>query len=141
MDPKQAAQQVAAANQIRTQVTSGAAKESRSFLGWGAFVLVMLPPFDVLNGNIWGPLLCIVALVGSVITWRYFEMRMNRIHLFKGQRQQWQLVWIPWSAWYAALVFSAEIFHSHFAFTWTVCAIAASVPLFLVGRHLARQGR
>jgi hypothetical protein len=137
--PSEAAAFLATADALRSQVDRNTPHESRAFFGWAIFVLAMLPPFAVVNPNIWGPILSVVAIAGWVATMHYFQRRTSRV-LPPGGGGSW-IVWIPWAAWYGALIAIAELLQSRSGFIWTVAAVAAAVPLLVVGVHLARQGR
>jgi hypothetical protein len=137
--PDQAARLLANANALSGQVRQSAARESRVFLGWGAFALVMLPPFDFVLHAIWGPIIAIFAFAGWRATVRYYRRRSRRVHL--PGRRRWALAWGPWGVWYGALIFMAELLQAQAGFIWTAAAVGASLPLFVIGAHLSRQGR
>jgi hypothetical protein len=137
--PSEAAELLASADTMRGRVSMNAARESRAFLGWSAFVLVMLPPFDVLDGAIWGPVILVVSLAGWFATTRYYHRRTERVRL-DGYRR-WRLVWVAWGAYYGGLVLAAQLLDSRVGFIWTVVALVAALPLLAFGLHLARQER
>ena len=58
-----AAEQLAEMERARQAVGAKAAKEYTPFIGWGLFVLLMIPAFDVVAGKVWGPVILLVALV------------------------------------------------------------------------------
>jgi|ERR1017187_237564 hypothetical protein len=137
--PSEAAASLATAHALRRHVDRNTPYESRSFFGWAIFVLAMLPPFAVVNPNIWGPIVFVLAIAGGVTTTRYFQRRISRV-LPSGGGRSW-IVWIPWAAWYGALIAMGNLLQSRSGFIWPVAAVAAAVPLLVVGVHLARQGR
>jgi hypothetical protein len=139
MTPAEAAEFLATAEGLSSQVDRNTPHESRAFFAWAIFVLVMLPPFAVVNPNIWGPIITVVAVIGGVVTTRYFQRRTSRV-LPPGGGRSW-ILWIPWGVWYGALIVMAELLQSHMKFIWAVAAVAAAIPLLVVGVHLARQGR
>lgn len=136
--PDEAAQILATADLLRGQVSRQAARESWVFLGWGLFASVMIPPFDVLDGDIWGAIFVICAIGGWLLTMRYARRRSEHVKL--GRRGGWSLVWFPWALWNGALVLMAELLHSDVGFIWTVAGVAAGLPLLVIGVHLARHG-
>jgi len=137
--PEEAARLLGTAERLRGQVARGGARESRAFIGWGVFALVMLPEFDVLDGAIWGPVLTLVALAGWLITSRYYRERLGRVRLHA--RGRLGRVWLAWGVWYGGLVVMAELLHTRVGFIWTIAAVCAALPLLLFGARLARQGR
>jgi len=67
-----ATEHLAEMERARQAVGAKAAKEYAPFIGWGLFVLLMLPPFDVVAGKVWGPVILLVGLVGTIATFAYF---------------------------------------------------------------------
>lgn len=137
--PEEAARLLDTADMLRGQVARGGARESRAFIGWGLFALVMLPEFDVVDGAIWGPVLTLAALAGWLITSRYYHERLGRVRLHA--RGRLGRVWLAWGIWYGGLVVMAELLHARVGFIWTIAAVCAALPLLLFGARLARQGR
>jgi len=137
--PEEAARLLGAADTLSAHVTRGGARESRAFIAWGLFALAMLPPFDILDGAIWGPVLTLVALAGWLSTSRYYRVRLGRVRL--NARGHLGRVWLAWGVWYGGLIVMAELTHPRVGFMWTVAAIGAALPLLLYGAGLARQGR
>lgn len=137
--PNEAADLLASADALRGRISRNAARESRAFLGWSAFVLVMLPPFDVVDHRIWGPIIMIAGLVGWFVTTRYYHQRTGRVRL-DGYRR-WGLVWWAWGAYYGGLILAAQLLDSRIGFVWTAVAVVAAVPLLTFAVHLSRQGR
>jgi hypothetical protein len=136
--PDEAAQMLENAGVLRGHVKESAARESRAFFGWGAFALVMLPPFDVLERAVWGPIVMIAAFAGWLATNRYYRRRGGRVRL-PGFRR-WGLVWFAWGIWYGGLVAMAEL-SPGVGFIWTAAAIGAALPLLGFAVHLSHQGR
>lgn len=136
--PTEAAGLLVTADALREQVRASAARESWAFFVWGVFALVMLPPLDVVDPNLWGPILWVVAFGAWLVTIRYF-WRKRRVRL--GGSGRWALAWIPWGVWYAGLVVMAEMLHPRVGFIWTVAGIAAALPLFIIGLIRRRAGR
>ncbi len=137
--PTEATRLLANADALRGQVKHNAARESRAFLGWGVYALVMIPPFDLVDHNIWGPILTVVALAGTLVTTRYYQQRAGRVRLLGSRR--WSLVWIPWGVCYGGLVVMAELLQSQVGFIWTAAAVGAALPLLATGIHLLGEGR
>jgi hypothetical protein len=137
--PSEAARLLSSADELSTQVDAYAARESRAFLAWGLFALVALPPFDFVDGNIWGPVMLVASVAGWVATTRYYRERAGRVRLIAEGRSG--VVWIVWMVWYAGLLVMAELLQPRLGFIWTAAAVAAAVPLLIVGAHLARAGR
>ncbi len=137
--PEEAARLLGTADMLRGQVARSGARESRAFIGWGVFALMMLPEFGVVDGAIWGPVLTLAALAGWLITSRYYRERFGRVRL--NARGRLGRVWLAWGIWYGGLVLMAELLHSHVGFIWTIAAVCAALPLLLFGARLARQGR
>ncbi len=135
--PEEAAQRLAVADSLRGQVARSGARESRAFIGWGLFALVMLPPFDVVDGAIWGPFYSLVALLGWLTTTRYYRARLGRVRL--RARGHLGRVWLALGVWYGGLVVMAELLDV--GVIWTPAAVGVALPLLLYGAHLARQGR
>lgn len=140
-DPTQeeAARLLATAASLGRQVSRRAARESRVFLGWAVFLLVMLPPFDVVDGNVWGPIFSVAAIASWIATTRYSRHRDESVKILAAG--QWSLTWVPWGLWYGGLVVAAELLNNQVGFIWTLAAIGGALPLFAVGAHLARAGR
>lgn len=97
--PEEAARRLAAADALRGEVARSGARESRAFIGWGLFALVMLPPFDIVDGGDLGaPVYSLVALLGWLTTTRYFRERLGQVRL--RARGHLGRVWLALGLWY-----------------------------------------
>jgi acid phosphatase family membrane protein YuiD len=101
------------------------------FIGWGLFVLLGYPPFDFLNGNIWGPIISVVWIVGMILTFRYFRDKSARVHIFTST--PW-FVWVALVAATSLAVALAEGFQSKYHYAWTISGVLLS--LFYIGYGL-----
>lgn len=54
----EASQQLNRIEAPRRAVRSKAPFEHRVYLAWGLFVLLFLPPFDVVDGRVWNIVVC-----------------------------------------------------------------------------------
>ncbi len=105
--------------------------------GWAAWVLVFIPPFDLLAGNLWGPVVLVASGMGTAVTFRYYRHRLRRVRPL-ASRPRW--FWVVWSAWYLGLIVFAEVFSRHLGFAWTLAAVAAACPLLVWAWYSQRRG-
>src|SRR4051812_47482917 len=136
--PGEAANLLATADGMRNRVEHHAARESRAFIGWAVFCLVMLPPFGFISASIWGPIICVAGFGGGVLTMQYFRRHARSVRLSTGA---WSLIWIPWGLWYGGWNAAAGLLPSKVDLIGVWAALAPALPLLLVGVHLPRQGR
>ncbi len=109
-------------------------------LAWALWVLVFIPPFDLIRGNIWGPVVLVSSALGTVICWCYYYRGYSRIHPLTGK--QWR-VWLFWSPWYGAWIVFANVFKDRISVAATIAAVASAAPLLgyalLNRRRAARE--
>lgn len=125
------------AQQIQERTARAAPQEWLVQLAWALWVLVFVPPFDFVRGDLWGPVVGLSSAVGTVLCFRYYIRRYGRVHPLTGK--QWR-VWLVWSPWYAAWIAFANLFKDRIAFAATLAAIASAAPLLayaLINRRRA----
>jgi len=122
----------AAAN--RRTVVQRAPWEYRVYLAWGLFVLLMLPPFDFVDHNLWGPVILVVAACGMAATAHYFRQRGGQVRLQRALKEsRWRWVWSLYGVWYLGVVSAARLVESSHSLAWSVAALAAGLPLIAIG--------
>jgi len=131
----EARQLLAEADSTQEQVRARAPREHLVFLGWALFILVSLPPFDFVNPKIWGPVITVAAVIGTLITTRYFRQRGG---IRPAGRSPWWS-WLAFSPWYGLMVIGAELTHSRLGWAWTLAAIGAALPLVVLGLRVGRR--
>ena len=102
----------------------------------GLFVLLMIPPFDVVAGKVWGPVILLVGLVGTIATFAYFIRGHRRVRNVETNPSWW---WLAWTLWYCALLFGASVLQDRRPVTWTGVGVASALPLLVVGIRLRRR--
>ncbi|MHB1930955.1 MAG: hypothetical protein ACYDEN_08340 [Acidimicrobiales bacterium] len=132
-----ASEQLRRVGLVRGAVLARAAKDYVVWWGWAAFVVVFLPPFDFVSGNLWGPVICVAAVAGTVLTGRYYAAHQRQVR----RRRPSPWAWLVFASYYAALVVGAELAQSHFGLAWTVAGVAAGLPMATYGSWLARADR
>ena len=131
-----ATEQLAEIERARQAVGAKAAKEYTPFIGWGLFVLLMIPPFDVVAGKVWGPVILLVGLVGTIATFAYFIRGHRRVRIAETNPWWW---WLAWALWYCALLFGASVLQDRLPVAWTAVGVASALPLLVVGIRLRRR--
>jgi len=129
---------LAAAHAAKNGVWSSTPKEWKVFLLWGIWVLVFVPPFDFLNGNLWWPIVCVASVVGGVVTTVYFVSRSHRLHWARQSSwRNWLVIFIL----YGVIMATAAIVQSHFRYAWTTAALIAALPYFATALVIRNQER
>ena len=129
----------AAAMLSRAQATGDAVRrraawDYRAYFAWGIWLLLCLPPFDFVNGTIWGIVVSVTSGVGTSLTILYFSFGARHVHLRRAMRvRRWLIFWAVWGAWYAAWIVAASYFHNDISFAFTLVGIAGAVPCFIAG--------
>jgi hypothetical protein len=121
---------LAAADAAKGRIRSDTPKEWKVFVLWGIWVLVFVPPFDFVDGRIWGPIVWSASLAGGVATMAYFVLRARRLHWAR------QTTWRNWLAVfvvYVLIMVMAGVLQGHFRFAWTAAAVLAAIPFFVTG--------
>ncbi len=120
----------------RSTVRSDTPREWKVFMLWGFWVLVFVPPFDFISGQIWGPIVWGASLAGGIATTTYFMLRARRLHWTR--RSSWRN-WLAIFVVYVVLMVAAGFLQSHFHFAWTAAALLAAIPFFVTA--LVVRGR
>jgi hypothetical protein len=99
----------------------------------------MIPPFDVMSGNVWGPVVLIVAVAGTIATSAYFMRGNRRVRVLVAARATPWWYWLVWTLWYCSLLFGASALHTQVPVAYTVAGVASAVPL--LARGIRPRGR
>ncbi|MDQ6616914.1 MAG: hypothetical protein M3083_19735 [Actinomycetota bacterium] len=118
-----AADQLELVERIQASVRAHGVQAHVPYLAWALWLIIFLPPFDFVSGDIWGPVVLVASAGGTVATFNYFHHRQQRVRLLP--RPPWG--WAAWGLWYGGLFIGAELAHVHYR--WTIVAAAASLPL------------
>lgn len=127
------------ARQLQERAVAAAPKDWLVQVAWAVWVMVFIPPFDFVQGDLWGPVVVGSSVIGTVVCYRYYAERYGRVHPLAGK--QWR-VWLVWSPWYAAWIVFANVFRGRIAFAATLAAAASAGPLLgyaLYNRRRAAQ--
>ena len=129
---------LSAAYAARKAILDGGPQEWRAFFLWGIWVLLFVPPFDFLNGNLWGPIVWGTSIIGAIVTTYYFWKRAQRVHWVRHSSwQNWLVIYIC----YGVIMGAAAFLHTHFRYTWTVAALLAVVPYFTTAYIIRNRER
>lgn len=138
----EAARRLAEVEARRRTVERRVPWEYRGYIGWALYLLVFLPPFDLVDHAVWGPVTLAGSLIGTAITSRYYHRRSGDVHLDRAMRlSRWWRVWLAFAVWYGLVLIFAFTQQGRFALAWTVAGVAAAAPLLLVGWRVARLSR
>jgi hypothetical protein len=124
--PDTAAALLHEAQRVQDRVLQQGPRDWLIEVSWALWVLAFIPPFDVVRDDVWGPVVGVSSVVGTILTYRYYAIRHRRVHPLSPTR--WQ-VWFVWAAWYGGWIGFAEVWHTRLDGTWTVAALAAAAPL------------
>jgi hypothetical protein len=136
--PTEAAELVTSAEAVRARVERSAPRPSRVNLGWVVFILVMIPPFDVVDPAVWGPVAGVVGGAGLVATWIYYARLTRRVRVHRSGR--WLLPAMTWTIWYTGVCVLAWWLHPSVGFAYPAAAVASALPLVLLSWRLDRRG-
>lgn len=114
------------ADRVRHRVLRQGPREWVIQASWAVWVLVFIPPFDVVRGAIWGPVVLVSSAAGTALTWRYYATRRARVRPMGPT--PWQ-VWVVWSVWYIGWVVFANVMKNRVATASLIAAVAAATPL------------
>jgi hypothetical protein len=106
--------------------------------GWALWVLVFIPPFDLLSASVWGPVVLVSSASGTALTMRYYSTRLRRVRPL-GPRPRW--LWPVWSLWYLGWVIFAKVSSPQLDVAWTLAAVAAAVPLLAYAGRARRRSQ
>jgi hypothetical protein len=113
-----------------------APKEHLPFYLWGLFHLLVIPGFDVVDPEIWGPVTLAVASVGCVGTYFYFARGSDRVLVRERS---------PWWAWPTLAAFSGLIaaltvgVGEQIRLPYTLAGLVIAVPMFAWATQLRRK--
>jgi hypothetical protein len=125
-DPTAAAALLHQVRRVQERTVKAGPREWLVQLAWAVWVLIFIPPFDVISGNVWGPVVLASSVLGTLICWRYYFTHYLRVHPLT--RKQWR-VWLVWSPWYAAWIVFANVYKDRIAIAATIAAVASAAPL------------
>jgi hypothetical protein len=114
------------ARRVQERTVKAGPREWLVQMAWAVWVLVFVPPFDFISGNIWGPVVLASSAAGTIICWRYYIRGYGRVHPLTPK--QWR-VWLWWSPWYAAWIVFANVFKGDIPVAATIAAVASAAPL------------
>ncbi len=132
----EAAQNLEQVKIAQAEINKRTAKEYAPWIGWGLFIVLFYPPFDLFDPSKWGIVVWVVAIIGAIITGRYFHTRKSRI---KSTQKLPRFAWLYYILWIAVGNIFANIAHPHFAFAWTVAGVGIGLPFILYGLKLKSQ--
>lgn len=125
-DPTTAAGLLHQARQIQDRTVQAGPREWLVQLAWALWVLVFIPPFDLVDGDVWGPVVLASSAIGTLVCHRYYTKGYGRVHPLT--RKQWR-VWLLWCPWYAAWIVFANVFKDRIGIAATIAAAASAAPL------------
>ena len=131
-----ASEQLVRIRSIQQKVVQEAAKDYLVFFGWGLYSLLLIPVFDYINPNIWGPAIWLISIVGTIVTWRYYAKRHTRVKL--ANKVGWK-VWFALGIWSAASSLFTILAIGHIAYPYTIGGIALALPILAYGVWLFKK--
>lgn len=138
ISPQEASQALGDIRETQNRVIAQGPHEYVPFIGWGLFVLVGYPPFDFVSGNVWGPALSVLWIVGMLITYRYFRDKAARVHILT--TTPWY-VWVTLGVLTSAAAAFAEITQSRVHFAWSIAGLLLAIPYIGYGLKLRAAGK
>lgn len=135
-DASDAAQQLAAAEAARRAINARAAKEYTPYFGWGIFLLIIFPPFDFLDHDIWGPVAGTLAILLGLTTLGYFYRRTRGVRV--ADVYPWW-IWPVWTAVSNGLLVGAFRMQDRIPVAATLAGVLAGVPLLAIGLSLRKR--
>jgi hypothetical protein len=125
-DPVAAAAMLHQVQQVQDRTFKAGPKEWLVQMAWAGWVLLFIPPFDFVGGEIWGPVVLVSSAAGTIVCYRYYLRGYGRVHPLAPK--QWR-VWLVWSPWYAAWIVFANVFKDRTPVAATIAAVASAAPL------------
>lgn len=110
-------------------------KEWKVFALWGCWILVFVPPFDFVNGNLWWLVVAIASVLGGILTTLYLSVGSRRIHW--ARQFSWR-VWPVIGVFYGMIMALAIFEQGHFRYAWTSAALIGALP-YLVSANVIRN--
>jgi hypothetical protein len=121
---------LAAAYAAKGRIHSDIPKEWKVFMLWGIWVLVFVPPFNFVSGQIWGPIVWGASVVGGIATTAYFMIRARRVHWSRPSSwRNWLVVFVL----YVLCMAMGGVLQGHVRYAWTIAALLGAIPFFVTG--------
>jgi hypothetical protein len=125
-DPTAAAAMLHQVRRVQERAVKAGPREWLVQMAWAVWVLLFIPPFDLIRGDIWGPVVLASSAVGTILCYRYYLRAYGRVHPLTPK--QWR-VWLWWSPWYGAWIVFANLFKDQIPVASTIAAVASAAPL------------
>lgn len=133
---KQAHESLATIERTQAAILQRSAKEYAAWMSWGLYVVIIFPPFDFIEPAIWGPICWISALIGWIITYRYYQKRHVAIKTL--QSTPWY-AWLTNGLWIAIGIAAANGLQPHLHYAWAISGVVVGLPFVLYGLWLKRK--
>ena len=124
------------AGRTRRAIYARSPKEYLPFIGWGAFLAIMIPGFDIFDRSVWGLATIAVAGAGLLATALYFVVRSRDVRV-ADQTPVW--AWVAFSVSICVGGFIAEGLDQTISFSYILGGIVSATSLILCGLHIRKE--
>jgi hypothetical protein len=123
------------AEHTRHVVAAHTPQEYVHFFGWGLFLALIVPGFDLFDRTIWGWVTLAVAAAGFLFTGVYYALRDRQVRTVD-RTPSW--VWVALTAWVSGAGVLSMALDDALAVSYLLGGVLAAVPLLVWAERLRR---